>query len=183
MDEYIWFYHKNKYLHTLLKSFNNDAGKYERDTSVEVSVNKYLGIVIDKLPVSQGGRFKFHHSSLIDKLLATTVRMELNWNTTTTSSEKPISKNDNGKLAWFHSKWYYASVVGMMMYLMSNYRLNIQFKVHQCVRLTHNYKDSHEENILHNFCYLKETSKYGLILEHRNNIQSDCCVEKDSMDI
>ena len=43
----------------------------------------------------------------------------------------------------FDEEWDYASVVGMLLYLSSNSRPDIQFAVHQCARFTHCPKNSH----------------------------------------
>eukprot|EP00957_Ditylum_brightwellii_P139569 10636819-Ditylum_brightwellii.AAC.1 len=56
-----------------------------------------------------------------------------------TSGPKPLGPDPHNK---------YSSVVGMMMYLASNSRLDTTFAVHQCARFTHGTRHSHEKAIL-----------------------------------
>ena len=45
--------------------------------------------------------------------------------------------------------WGYASVIGMLLYVSSNTRPDIQFAVHQCARFTHSPKRAHEVAVKH----------------------------------
>ncbi len=58
---------------------------------------------------------------------------------------KPLGKDDKGMNCC--KQWSYSSVVGMMMYLSSNSRLDIAFAVHQCARFTHCPKRLHEQGL------------------------------------
>eukprot|EP00957_Ditylum_brightwellii_P179217 13653459-Ditylum_brightwellii.AAC.1 len=65
-----------------------------------------------------------------------------------TSGPKPVGPDPHSKGIQLQDKWSYASVVGKMMYLASNSKPEITFAVHQCARLTHGTKHSHEKAIL-----------------------------------
>jgi hypothetical protein len=73
----------------------------------------------------------------------------------------------------------YASVVGMLMYLSSNSRPDIQFAVHQCARFTHFPRKSHEDAVLRLCRYLKGTGKQGLIFKPDKEMRLDCYVDAD----
>ena len=62
-------------------------------------------------------------------------------------------------------KFEYASAVGMLMYLSSNTRPDIQYAVHQCARFSHFPKKSHEDAILRICRYLQGTRERGLIFK------------------
>eukprot|EP00957_Ditylum_brightwellii_P033815 2562532-Ditylum_brightwellii.AAC.1 len=49
-----------------------------------------------------------------------------------TSRPKSLGPDPHGKDVQLQDKWSYASLVGMMMYLVSNSRPEITFVVHQC---------------------------------------------------
>ena len=81
---------------------------------------------------------------LIEKVLKT-CRMEQCNSKATLAAKMPLSTNAEGRP--FKEKWKYASVVGMLIYLASNTRPDIQFIVHQYARFTHNPKESYREAI------------------------------------
>jgi len=74
----------------------------------------------------------------------------------TPSIVKPLGANLHGED--FKADWDYASVVGMLMYLV-NTRPDIQFAVHQCARFTHNPKQVHYNAVKRIICYLIGTLK------------------------
>ena len=66
-----------------------------------------------------------------------------------------MGADQDGEL--FKADWEYASVVGMLMFLV-NTRPDIQFAVHQCARFTHNPKMSHLNAVKRIVRYLKGTA-------------------------
>eukprot|EP00957_Ditylum_brightwellii_P087584 6667478-Ditylum_brightwellii.AAC.1 len=82
-----------------------------------------------------------------------------------TSGPKPLGSDPHSKDVQLHDKWSYSSVVGMMMYLISNRRPEITFAVHQGARFIHGTKHSHEKAILQISGYLKRTQSEGLIIK------------------
>ena len=181
VDDCLWFYRNKDDLDALLQTFAEDGDEYNWEMSVEGSVKEYLGIGIDTRTQEEGGGFMLHQSGLIKKILAATDMVNCNGKKTPTSSDAPLGTNADGPPARYEHKWSYASVVGMMMYLASNSRPEIQFAVHQCARFTHNYRASHEDAILRICRYLKETNDEprGLILNPSDKFQVDCCVDSD----
>jgi hypothetical protein len=76
----------------------------------------------------------------------------------TPAREKPIGADLEGKP--FQEEWEYASVVGMLMFLV-NTRPDIQFAVHQCARFTHSPRHSHSFAVKRVIRYLKHTQENG----------------------
>ena len=65
----------------------------------------------------------------------------------------------------------------MMIYLDSYSRLEIQFSVHLCDCLTHNYRELHEDAIICICCYLKDTHKKVIILSPTRKLRINCYVD------
>ena len=91
------------------------------------------------------------------KVFKTTKWEELNGDKTP-AREKSIGAYLEGKP--FQEEWEYASVVGMMMFLV-NTRLDIQFAVHQCACFTYSPKHSHMLAVKRIIRYLKHTQEEG----------------------
>ena len=75
--------------------------------------------------------------------------------------------------------WNYASIVGMLMYLLSNAHPEIQFLVHQCARFTHCPRASHEEAVKHICQYLQGVQDNGLTFKPNSDLQLNCYVDAD----
>jgi hypothetical protein len=73
----------------------------------------------------------------------------------------------------------YASVVGMLMYLSSNSRPDIQLTVHQFARFSHSPRKSHGEAVLRICPYLIRTQGQGLTFNSNSNLELDCYVDAD----
>ena len=82
---------------------------------------------------------------------------------TPTKVEAPLGADVNGSEANRYWPNSYASVIGMMLYLASNTRLDIYFSVHQCARITHNTKLSHKTTMKRICRYLQGTKDNGLV--------------------
>jgi hypothetical protein len=57
----------------------------------------------------------------------------------------------------FDEEWSYPAAVGMLLYISSNTRPDIQFAVHQVARFSHSHRKSHGQAIKRIFRYLIET--------------------------
>ena len=75
--------------------------------------------------------------------------------------------------------WNYASIIGMLMYLSSNSRPDIQFAVHQCARFTHNPKKSHVNAVKRIVRYLIATRDQGMVFECTSKMKLDCYADAD----
>ena len=82
---------------------------------------------------------------------------------TPTKVDVPLGKDANGSEAKRDCPNSHASVIGMMLYLVSNKRPYISFAVHQCARFIHNTEVSHETDVKRICWYLKGTKDNGLV--------------------
>ena len=55
----------------------------------------------------------------------------------------------------FNESWDYATVVGMLVHLLTNSRPSIAYGVNQCARFTHNPKGSHSIGVQYILRYLR----------------------------
>ena len=114
-------------------------------------MSRFLGIDIKTL---DNGGFQFCQTGLIRNVLESTWMEDCSGLPTPTKADVPLVTDANDsetKRYWTKS---YASVIGMMLYLASNTRLDIYFSVHQCARFTHNTKASHETAVKRIYWYL-----------------------------
>ena len=141
--------------------------------TVEDDIYAFLGVEVDR---KSNGDVELRQRGLIDKILVTCGMVDCNTKTTP-CNQVPLGSDPSGDPVT--GKFEYASVVGMLMYLSSNSRPDIQYAVHQCARFTHFPKKSHEDAI-HRLCrYLKGTKEKGLILKPSDDLTLDCYVDAD----
>jgi hypothetical protein len=89
----------------------------------------------------------------------------------------PIGTDASGEP--FNEEWSYPQVVGMLLYLSSNSRPDIQFAVHQCARFTHFPRKSHAEALKRIARYLKGTMDKGLEFKPTTAMELDLYVDAD----
>ena len=77
----------------------------------------------------------------------------------------------------FDEPWENDSVVGMFMYLSSNYRPDIQFSVYQGARFTHNPMRIHDESVKRICHYLVGTQCKGLDFDPNSDMNLDFYVD------
>ena len=123
------------------------------EQDVGKDVFDYLGIEL----TFKGTKVTMRQDGLMKKIFKTTKWEELSGDKTP-AREKPIGADLEGKP--FQEEWEYASVVGMLMFLV-NTRPDIQFAVHQCARFTHSPKHSHMLAVKRVIRYLKHTQEDG----------------------
>jgi hypothetical protein len=120
--------------------------------------------------------FYMSQTGLIDKVLCT-VGMTDSKVKRTPASGTPLGTDAHGAI--FHDDYDYARNVGMLLYLSSNSRPDIQFAVHQCARFTHNPKQSHGNTVKHICHYLQGTKNRGLIFQPTKTMTLDCYSDAD----
>ncbi len=139
-----------------------------------VDVFEYLGIELDM----RGDTVEMLQTGLVKKVLKT-VGMEDCTPNRTPAKEEPLTLDLDGTP--FDEDWEYASIVGMLMYLVHTHP-DIQFAVHQCAKFTHNPKESHA-NAVKKICrHLKGTEDRGIkfkreISDPEGVLRVDCCVD------
>lgn len=134
----------------------------------------YLGVEVQVNKTT--GEMTFLQQGLIDKVLRVT-NMEACNAKPTPAATTPLGTDANGQRC--QQSWDYASVIGMLMYLTSNSRPDIQYAVHQCARFTHNPRASHEQAVLRICRYLKGTKDKGLVFKPSAELTLDCYVDAD----
>ena len=121
------------------KSFKEYVPIYNWKHAKGYSVSEFLGIDIKTL---DNGEFHFYQNRLIHKILEAAGMESCNFLPTTNKVEKPLGEYDNGHEVKRDWPKLYASVIGMMLYLVSN--KDIYFSVHQCGQFNNNIKASHD---------------------------------------
>ena len=143
------------------------------EQNADRNVFEYLGIEINM----EGDFVEFLQEGLTNKILRTVGMEDCNTNDTP-AKEAPLTSDRDGEP--FNEGWEYASVCGMLMYLV-NTRPDIQFSVHQASKYTHNPMNCHA-NAVKKICrYLQKTKKRGIRFKKEtidpNNLQINCYVD------
>ena len=152
-------------------SSNEQQHKFELRNEGEVG--DFLGIRIEKMGDQH---FLLSQPGLINKVLKEAVMQDAS-TAPTPAVVQSLGKDELGES--FDETWEYASVVGMLLYLSGNSRLDIAYAVNQCARFTHNPKTSHATAIKRILRYLKGTADQGLNLKPKSNYKVDCYVDAD----
>ena len=85
---------------------------------------------------------------------------------------------DVGGAPWKES-WSYPLVVGMLLYLVGNTRLDIAFAVHQCAWFSHCPMKCHEDAVNRIVRYLIGTKERGLLFAPREDIVLEAFADTD----
>jgi hypothetical protein len=141
--------------------------------TVEEDIFAFLGVEIVR---KANGDIELRQRGLIDKILLTCGMTHCNTKSTP-CNQLPLGTDPQGLP--ITGKFEYASAVGMLLYLSSNSRPDIQYAVHQCARFTHFPKKSHEDAILRICRYLQGTKDKGLIFKPSDDMTLDCYVDAD----
>jgi hypothetical protein len=142
-------------------------------TQEEGTAYAFLGVDVE--PLANGG-YKMSQKGLTKKIL-TTMGMEDCNAKSTPATTTPLGTDANGPA--MEENWSYAQIVGMMLYLSSNSRPDIQYAVHQCARFTHCPKKSHAEGLKRICRYLKGTIDKGLEFKPSEAMELDLYVDAD----
>lgn len=79
----------------------------------------------------------------------------------------------------FDEEWCFPAAIGMLLYLSSNTRPEIQFAVHQAARFSHAPKKSHGQAVKRIVRYLLNTADRGIEIEIDPSKGLDCHVDAD----
>ena len=125
----------------------------------------------------QNNKVILKQSGLINKILETTGFQNIKGTVKTPAKEQPLALDHHGKQ--FNEEYDYASVVGMLLYLV-NTRPDIQYSVHSCCRFVHSPRKSHAEAIKRICRYLVGTRDKGLTFDvDCSNLKLNCFVDAD----
>jgi len=99
-------------------------------------IYSFLGIKFDTV----GDRIHLSQKGLIDKVITYTGMANAEGKDTPAATN-PLGSDKGGEA--FSEEWNYPAAVGMLLYLSSNTRPDIQFAVHQVCRFSHSPRKSH----------------------------------------
>ena len=160
------------------------------DHDIEVYVKKLLALGYDLTLEPSGDMFGFlgidfkHVGSSIELtqvgLIQKTIKylgMESANSLPTPALKEPLGTDLKGEP--FNEQWNYAAAIGMLLYISSNTRPDIQFAVHQAARFTHAPRRSHGQAVKRIVRYLVGTSDKGTKFIPDLKQGLDCYVDAD----
>ena len=169
VDDCLFFGKDSAKIDSKIKSIQDSGLKL----TIEDDIFAFLGVELHR---RDSGEVELRQRGLIDKILLTCHMKNCNTKSTP-CNQVPLGTNPDGEPVT--GKFDYASAVGMLMYLSSNSRPDIQYAVHQCARFTHFPKKTHEDAILRICRYLQGTKDKGLIFNPTEDLTLDCYVDAD----
>jgi hypothetical protein len=129
--------------------------------------------------LSQNGSvIKLTQKGLIKKIINYTGMSKASSQPTPATPE-PLGSHKDGSP--FNKEWSYAAAVGMLLYVLSNTRPDIQFAVHQVARFSHGPKTSHGAALKRIVRYLIDTADKGLTLQPDLEQGPDCWVDAPTL--
>jgi hypothetical protein len=124
----------------------------------------------------EGNTIKLTQEGLAKKVIQYT-GMDKATSRTTPAAQEQLGSDKDGQP--FAEEWSYPAAVGMLLYLSSNTRPDIQFAVHQAARFSHSPKHSHGQAVKRIVRYLLDTSDRGLEFVPKPDEGQDCWVDAD----
>ncbi|CAJ1940544.1 unnamed protein product [Cylindrotheca closterium] len=138
----------------------------------EGDFNEFLGIKFDK---RKAGSVELTQTGLIDKVWEAARMTDCNPNQIPATG--PLGKDPDGEP--MNEEWNYRSIVGMLMYLLTNTRPDITFAVSQVARFSSEPKQSHATAVKTILRYLKRTRTKGMIIKPTGKLNLDLFVDAD----
>ena len=169
VDDCLFFGPKAKDIEDFIQELQDDGMSLTK----EDDAFHFLGV---EVVTHQDDKVELLQKGLIEKVLKTLKLEKVNPNRTP-AANVPLGTDADGDP--FDEEWSYPSVVGMLLYLSSNSRPDIQFAVHQCARFTHSPKASHARGIIKIARYLAGTKTRGLTFSPNTTLKLDCYVDAD----
>jgi Reverse transcriptase (RNA-dependent DNA polymerase) len=169
-DDQIWLSPND----ALIESHVDKLSKLGYDLTLEPKGDMFgfLGIDFKR----SGSAIELTQAGLIQKVIAYTGMEQANA-LSTPALKEPLGSDANGEP--FSEKWNYAAAIGMLLYISSNTRPDIQFAVHQAARFTHMPKRSHGQAVKRIIRYLSGTSDKGIRFTPDLAQGLDCYVDAD----
>jgi hypothetical protein len=159
VDDQIWLSPDN----ALIEDYVGQLQKLNYDLTMEPkgdsfgkgSLFGFLGINFNRI----GSTIELTQTGLIDKVIAFTGMNDASPRDTPAATA-PLGSDKGGEL--FSEDWSYPAAVGMLLYISSNTRPDIQFAVHQVCRFSHDPKHSHGQAVKRIIRYLVATRTKGI---------------------
>ena len=170
-DDQIWLCPDNAKIEeyvTKLKGLGYDLTLEDKGDNVF----GFLGIEIQ----NKDGTIEWTQKGLINKVI-NYLGMSNASGKDTPAAVEPLGTDKDGDP--FKEEWSYPAAIGMLLYLSSNTRPDLQFAVHQAARFTHNPKHSHAQAVKRIVRYLIQTRERGTIFKPDLSQGLDCYVDAD----
>ncbi len=169
-DDQIWLSPDNNLIEKYVKQLQ-DIG-YDLTLEEEGDLFGFLGINFER----NGKAIKLTQAGLIKKVI-NYMGMSKATSRDTPAAQEALGSDKDGLP--FDKEWSYPAAVGMLLYLSSNTRPDVQFAVHSAARHTHSPKKSHGQAVKRIVRYLIGTAERGIEIELDENKGLDCAVDAD----
>ena len=169
-DDQIWLCPDNALIEEYVNKLKNLG--YDLTLEEDGDIFGFLGINFQR----NGDNIELTQTGLINKVINFTGMTGASTKSTPAAPE-PLGSDKTGEA--FDEDWGYPAAVGMLLYLSSNTRPDIQFAVHQVARFSHNPKKSHGQAIKRIIRYLIETKDKGIQFVPDLKKGLDCWVDAD----
>ena len=169
-DDQIWLSPDN----SLIEQYVDKLKGLGYDLTLEANgdIFGFLGINFHQ----EGSNIHLTQTGLIDKVINYTGMKNATTRDTPAATE-PLGADSKGDP--FSEESNYSAAVGMLLYLASNTRPDIQFAVHQVARFSHSPKKSHGQAIKRIVRYLLLTRTNGISFQPDLQQGLDCYVDAD----
>jgi hypothetical protein len=169
-DDQIWLSPDDKHIENYVKKLA-ELG-YDLTLEPKGDMFGFLGIDFKH----NGSAIELTQVGLIQKVIKYTGMEKAN-SLPTPALKEPLGTDPNGEP--FNEEWNYAAAIGMLLYISSNTRPDIQFAVHQAARFTHSPPKSHGQAVKRIVRYLAGTSDKGTNFIPDLKQGLDCYVDAD----
>ena len=169
-DDQIWLSPDNGLIEQYVQKLKDL--NYDLTLEDEGDIFGFLGIEISTV----GDMIKLTQTGLAKKII-NYLGMSKATPKETPAALVPLGSDKNGDP--FDEEWSYPAAVGMLLYLSSNTRPDIQFAVHSAARHSHAPKKSHGQAVKRIARYLLDTAERGIELEPNQDLGLDCMVDAD----
>jgi len=169
-DDQIWLSPDDQLIEDYVGKLK-DLG-YDLTLEPEGDIFAFLGISFSRL----GKEVLLTQTGLINKVINYTGMDQASPKSTPAACE-PLGTDRSGEP--FDEEWSYPAAIGMLLYISSNTRADIQFAVHQAARFSHCPKKSHAQAVKRIIRYLIDTRDQGIRFEPDLNQGLDCWVDAD----
>jgi Reverse transcriptase (RNA-dependent DNA polymerase) len=169
-DDQIWLSPDNALIEEYVGKLK--ALGYDLTLEKEGDMFAFLGIDIRRV----GTQIELMQKGLIEKVIKYLGLQDAKPKSTPASTH-PLGSDKDGDP--FTESWSYPAAVGMLLYLSSNTRPDIQFAVHQVARFSHDPRQSHAQAIKRIARYLLSSKDKGILFEPDLKAGLDCYVDAD----
>ena len=169
-DDQIWLSPDDALIERYVKKL--EALGYDLTLEPKGDMFGFLGIDFKR----KGATIELTQKGLIDKVI-NYIGMSGAKPQPTPALREPLGSDPNGEP--FNEDWSYAAAVGMLLYISSNTRPDLQFAVHQAARFTHSPKKSHGQAVKRIVRYLVGTADKGICFVPKLDEGLDCYVDAD----